>query len=69
MRCEYGCDYSTLHLLPNSVFCAVIYHAENVLCTIKTMNLLETHVVGLLGEVYNSVSLASLTKLVLICMF
>lgn len=55
MRCEYGCDYSTLHLLPNSLFCGVIYHVENVFCSIKAMDLLETYVVGL-GEVYNSMS-------------
>lgn len=66
MRCEYGCDYSTLHLLPNSFFCGVVFHVENVFCSIKTMNLLETRVVGLLGEVYNYMSLTSLTKLVLI---
>lgn len=56
MRCGYGCDYSTLHLLPNSVFCRVIYHVENMFCSIKAMDLLETHVVGLLGEVFNSMS-------------
>lgn len=55
MRCEYGCDYSTLHLLPNSLFYGVIYHVENVFCSIKATDLLETYVVGL-GEVYNSMS-------------
>lgn len=42
-------------------FCGVIYQVENVACNIKTMNLLETHVVGLLGEVYTSYTYTSYT--------
>lgn len=58
-------DVTTAHCIyyPPHFFCGVIFHVENVFCGIRTMNLLETCVVGLLGEVYNYVSLTSLTNL------